>query len=522
MKVNQVFLWDGNMGQLSARVMFKTLKQAVGQHHHNDRSKVPSYCDPERIGLNKTLKAFPTETYKKRNGDVLTREVSLRSMADEMESSYKKEIGRKWQSNSCHFIDGVLTFSSSADLSDKALLDQCALRTMEAIINKHELRKDALIEMVRHEDETRTHYHFMLKNQRLNTTSARRSFDRVACSELQDLAGAEFACMGIHRGTPKQERIDKGEPKHKYIHRTVKQLHEDLPRELAQAQAVLTNCSTQVTSAEKHLDRVQKTTKLSEKKMDKVQAKTSHANDVLIKTEAVLEKTNLMLGSARLEQAEAEKRKAVAQDEFNRLKTLNDKLCRETEWSSKAATANNEKLSLIQVDVSTKEQTIKRMDSDIKDKQAQIKTFDQRMKTEPLELKPETVKVESESSSFAVRKYKVREMVELSAVKAHIKGLEVRANIAEDETFNYKQKASRLDDVKYDNGVLAENNEALTKTLSSTEDDLETSASKLRSIESDMELIEEITDGLGIDLKGELLKLKAKSPFSISAFTEPK
>jgi len=522
MKVNQFFLWDGNMGQLSARVMFKTLKQAVGQHHHNDRSKVPSYCDPERIGMNRTLKAFPTETYTKRNGDEVVREVSLRSMANEMELSYKKAIGRKWQSNSCHFIDGVLTFSSSADLSDKAMLDQCALSTMDEIIKKHELREDALIEMVRHEDETRTHYHFMLKNQRLNTTSARRSFDRVACSELQDLAGAAFACMDIHRGTPKQERIDKGEPKHKYIHRTVKQLHEDLPLELAQAQAVLANCSTQVTSAEKHLDRVQKTTKLSEKKMDKVQAKTSHANDVLIKTKAVLEQTNLMLGSARLEQADAEQHKTAAQDEVNRLKALIEKLCRETEWSSKAATANSEKLSLIQVDVSTKEQTIKRMDSDIKDKQAQIKTFDERMKTKPLELKPETVKVESESSSFAVRKYKVREMVELSAVKAHIKGLEVRANIAEDETFNYKQKASRLDDVKYDNGVLAENNEALTQALLSTKDDLEKADSTLSDFKSNMELIEEITDGLGIDLKSELLKIKNKNPFSISPFTDPK
>jgi len=510
------------MATLSMRVKFKTTRQAMGQHRHNDRSKVPSYCDPDRIKLNKTLKAFPTETYTKRNGDEIVREVSLRSMADEIESSYKKEIGRKWQSNSCHFIDGVLTFSASADLSDKDTLDQCALRTMDAVIKKHELRKDALIEMVRHEDETRTHYHFMFKNQRLNTTSARRSFDRDACSELQDLAGAEFACMGIQRGTPKQERIDNDEPVHKYIHRTVKQLHEDLPRELAQAQAVLANCSVQVVSAEKHLDRVQKTTKLSEKKMDKVQTKTSLANEALTKTEAVLDQTNLMVENARLEQSDAEQRKATAQDEVNRLKALAEKLCRETEQSSKATTANSEKLSIIKADVSTKEQTINRMDNEIKDKQAQIITFDQRMKTEPLKLKPETVKVETESSSFGVKKYKVREMVDISAVKTHIKGLEVRTNIAEGDAYNYKQKVSKLDDVKYDNGVLTKKNDALTKTLSSTEDDLETSASKLRSIESDMELIEEITDGLGIDLKGELLKIKNKNPFSISPFTEPK
>ena len=51
MKVNQVFLWDGYMSQLSTRVKFKTVKQAMGQHRHNDQSKVSSYCTPDRIGI---------------------------------------------------------------------------------------------------------------------------------------------------------------------------------------------------------------------------------------------------------------------------------------------------------------------------------------------------------------------------------------------------------------------------------------------------------------------------------------
>lgn len=55
-------------------------------------SSLPSYCDPERIGMNKTLKAFSTETCTKRNGYEVVHEVSLRSMAAEMESIYKEVI----------------------------------------------------------------------------------------------------------------------------------------------------------------------------------------------------------------------------------------------------------------------------------------------------------------------------------------------------------------------------------------------------------------------------------------------
>ncbi len=510
------------MATLSVRVKFKTVRQATGQHQHNDRTKVPSYSDPSLIGMNKTLKAFPTETYTKRNGDEVVREVKMRSMADDIESRYKDAIGRKWQSNSCHFIDGILTFSSEADLSDKAALDKCALDTMGALIKKHELREDALIEMVRHEDETRPHYHFLLLNQRLNMTSARRSFDRDACVELQDLAGKQFASMEIHRGTPKQERIDNDEPIHKYINRTVKQLHEDLPKEVAHVKSEFESYKAKIIKAKGDFSHLQAMIKFFKKELDKVQSKTKEANNVLVETDIDLEQLIMLVDNAQLELSEAEKQKKAAQDEVNRLSDLREKLARETERSSKAVTANSEKLSLIQMDAATKQQTINRMDNEVKDKQAQIKTFDERMKTEPLELKPETVKVESESSSFGVRKYKVREMVDISDVKAHIKGLEVRTNIAEGEAFNYKQKASKLDDVKCDNGVLAGKVEVLTKTLSSTKDDLEKADSTLSDFKSNMELIEEITDGLGIDLKGELLKIKNKNPFSISPFTDPK
>tara|TARA_R110000851_G_scaffold35316_1_gene92954 strand:- start:369 stop:1124 length:756 start_codon:yes stop_codon:yes gene_type:complete len=54
---------------------------------------------------------------------------------------------------------------------------------------------------------------------------------------LQDTAAAAWEDLGITRGKPKAERIADGEPVSAWRHRTVKQLHEDLPREIEDLQA---------------------------------------------------------------------------------------------------------------------------------------------------------------------------------------------------------------------------------------------------------------------------------------------
>jgi len=193
----------------------------------------------------------------------------------------------------------------------------------------------------------------MLKNQGLDTTSARRSFERDACSEFQDLAGTAFSSMGIHRGTPKQGRIDNGEPMHKYINRTVKPLHEDLPREVAEAEAELDRCSVMTIKAEKHLDCVQSTTKRSEKKLDRIQSNTSNAQQTLDVSIASLD-NNAMLKSAELDLADAEQ-----------LKALQEKLTKESIRLQGATKASGERLTLVQSEVELKEKELKITNSEL-------------------------------------------------------------------------------------------------------------------------------------------------------------
>ncbi len=55
---------------------------------------------------------------------------------------------------------------------------------------------------------------------------------RVDYKQLQTLAGEAVEYLGIRRGVSKKKRIADGNDESTYIHRTVRQLHFDLPREL--------------------------------------------------------------------------------------------------------------------------------------------------------------------------------------------------------------------------------------------------------------------------------------------------
>lgn len=215
------------MASISIRIKFKSTSQAQGQGKHNDRRSSPDYVDSSKTHLNKQL-FKSTQT--------------LPEIDRELKSQTKKTTGRKRQKNTDSFIDGIITFSKDADLKNKTQLDECAKSALEKIIAQNKLVPDALVDLTRHEDESRTHYHFMLKNQTTEHKSARRSFDKFACEKLQDTAGESFKQMGINRGVSKKTRMDNGEPAHKYIHRSVKKLHEDLPKEIEVAEKRLQEC----------------------------------------------------------------------------------------------------------------------------------------------------------------------------------------------------------------------------------------------------------------------------------------
>jgi len=224
-------------GAISIRIDYKKSSGAANQHAHNSRKVTPSYADSSRISDNVTL---------------CQSDEKLSDIARDIEQFCKSKNGRKWQKNSNHFIDGIITFSRGAKIDNKPELDICARNFISKMIDGNSLRKDSLVQLIRHEDESRTHFHFMLMNQQENGRSARRSFDRSALKKLQDLGGEAFSSMGITRGISKVDRL-KEDPSANVIHRSVRQLHEDLPREVANLENVLLEQKTAIEKNKRYL-----------------------------------------------------------------------------------------------------------------------------------------------------------------------------------------------------------------------------------------------------------------------------
>lgn len=57
------------------------------------------------------------------------------------------------------------------------------------------------------------------------------------CRQRQDVAARAWGDLGIARGKPKRQRIEDGDLWSEIIKRSVRQLHEDLPREIAEMAA---------------------------------------------------------------------------------------------------------------------------------------------------------------------------------------------------------------------------------------------------------------------------------------------
>ena len=95
-----------------------------------------------------------------------------------------------------------------------------------------------LLGLVVHADEAAPHAHFWLDAR----TEAGDSLARVLDGRtVQDLAAAAIRehFPGIARGRRKRDRVAAGEPASAVINRSVRQLHQDLPGEIAAAEAAL-------------------------------------------------------------------------------------------------------------------------------------------------------------------------------------------------------------------------------------------------------------------------------------------
>ncbi|ORU91418.1 MAG: hypothetical protein A6F72_02425 [Cycloclasticus sp. symbiont of Poecilosclerida sp. N] len=203
---------------ISVRIKGSAKSAASGQRKHDLREgKQPSYIDANLSYANSIIIAPFTGS-------------EIKGLCEIRRTNATRRI----RSNAYVATNGIITFGYQAQATINRLTpqeqDKMFQSVSESIAKKF---NNTLTGLVVHRDESAIHAHFQMPA--VNRNGCPNSKERVNYSELQDIAGDATAYLGITRGISKAKRMAAGEPDRAHIHRSVKQLHEDLPRELAGA-----------------------------------------------------------------------------------------------------------------------------------------------------------------------------------------------------------------------------------------------------------------------------------------------
>jgi len=206
------------MSSVSVHITKEKIAEASGQTRHDLRIKIPSYVNKIKTSENSIL-------IKPKNGNEMLEVCkSLRE---------QRGIKRAMKKNCNVAISGIITFSKDAqkiiENLDKNKQNELFLQASNKISEHLNLN---LTGLTVHRDESAVHAHFQMPAYNRLGFAMSDLLKPSDLSKLQDVASDVFLTYGITRGTSKKERIENNEDPAKYIHRTVKELHDDLPLEL--------------------------------------------------------------------------------------------------------------------------------------------------------------------------------------------------------------------------------------------------------------------------------------------------
>jgi tetrahydromethanopterin S-methyltransferase subunit G len=182
-------------------------------------------------------------------------------------------------------IAGIITFGKEAQPHiEKLSVDEqneLFLESAQEIAKKLGTSLDGLSV---HRDESAVHAHFQMTGYGLDGSPLSKKIDIKMCSVLQDIGAKPFQKIGISRGERIGDRISRGDDYSKTIHRSVRELHSDLPKELEAAHKKVAEMENRVEKTESKLNQVR----------DQLAQEQSSKRDLKAKNEA-LEKDQVKL-----------------------------------------------------------------------------------------------------------------------------------------------------------------------------------------------------------------------------------
>lgn len=204
------------------------------KHDRRDNKYIPKYIDKNRSGENVVIidsKLAHITGYQYL--EYLNKH--RQHIFESGESGLKRK--RLLTKNNNIAYSGIITFGTEAQkivMADRERLKQLYENVVKRICQEYGTR---CIQLIAHFDEQAPHAHFILRMMRKDGTLL--NLKQKDMKRIQDIAGEVCREMGfdITRGKPKEERIRDGEPMHKYVHRSVRELHHVLPNAIEEREA---------------------------------------------------------------------------------------------------------------------------------------------------------------------------------------------------------------------------------------------------------------------------------------------
>ena len=208
---------------ISVRVKHRSQSRYAGQRRHDLRiGPQPKYVDGDRSHGNRVLVEPPTPAPMRKRAEDLRSQVSTQ---------------REMKSSAAVATIGIITFGAAAqpifDALDSDAQDAAYLAVAQRIAEEYDTKLSGL---VIHADEASPHAHAVWESRAADGTAMSKI---MRGSRIQDIASEVISdhAPGIVRGVRKADRIERGDDASRIHHRSVRELHRDLPADLEAARA---------------------------------------------------------------------------------------------------------------------------------------------------------------------------------------------------------------------------------------------------------------------------------------------
>jgi len=197
------------------------------KHDRRERKQLPHYINKELSHLNECVldKGFSGKKLLELNRAVRQKAVE--------EGCCPLKRPKKIKDDAAIAYRGIITWGREA----QKIIDKLDNETQKKLYLEiaRRIAKEAgtsLLSLHIHRDEQAPHAHFTMNKFRSDGTGI--NFNRQNLRRFQDIADEVCKAFNlpISRGIPKEQRITNGAPAWEYLHKSVRELHDSLPREL--------------------------------------------------------------------------------------------------------------------------------------------------------------------------------------------------------------------------------------------------------------------------------------------------